>query len=150
MSTQTVTIDDIYTSNSQFLKAADLKLKDGKFAKPEVVISDFEVATQQDGKKQIVLFFEGKEKKLGLNGINAERIAAHTGSRAPADWIGWAIRLYVEKVNNPQGQPVDGIRVSAEWAKEPKRPKVQVATVAASGVDEDEIPFKQLAVMSLA
>lgn len=124
-----MTIDDVYSSNSKFLKAADLKKQDGTFAKVNVTIAGFDVAEQDDHKKQIVLSFEGKDKILGLNKINAERISMHVGSRSPEDWTGWTIRLYVEKVQNPAGAMVDGIRVSAEWAEEPKG-KAAAAAVA--------------------
>src|SRR5262245_30490778 len=95
------TIDDVYKSDSPFLKAADLKRPDGSFAKVNVKIESYEIAEQNDGNKQVVLHFAGKDKKLGLNKINAERISAHIGSRSPDDWKGWTIRLYVEKVKNP-------------------------------------------------
>lgn len=129
------TLDEIYKNESTFLKAIDLKTSTG-FAKPIVEISGSEVVQGNDGKSQIVLFFLGKEKKLGLNKINAERIAVHTGSRDSDDWVGWKIKLLVEKVNKPNGEPVDGIRVSSEWCEAPagKQP-------ATSGESDDVIPF---------
>lgn len=117
---QTVSTDDIYGSSSAFLKAEDFKLPNGKFGRTDVKISDFEVVSQQDGKRQIVLFFEGKDKKLGLNKTNAERIGAHVGSKVPDHWKGWTIRLIVEKVQDPSGRPVDSIRVSTEFALNPQ------------------------------
>lgn len=111
-------LDDIYKNDSKFLKAIDLKTATG-FARPIVEIASNEIVSGNDGRQQIALHFVGKEKVLGLNKINAERIAAHTGSRDADNWNGWKIRLYVDKVQNPSGQMVDGIRVSAEWAEPP-------------------------------
>lgn len=127
------TLDEIYKNDSKFLKAADLKTANG-FAKVVVEIAGSEVVSGNDGKQQIVLHFTGKEKVLGLNKINAERIAAHAGSRNSDDWTGWKIRLFVEKVNKPNGEPVDGIRVSSEWSEPPAGGKPELAM-------EGPIPF---------
>lgn len=130
------TLDEIYKNESKFLKAADLKSTTGTgFAKVVVEISGNEVVSGNDGKQQIVLHFLDKQKVLGLNKINAERIATHTGSRDADNWNGWKIRLYVEKVQKPDGSLVDGIRVSSEWAEAP-------AGQVQQNADEDSvIPF---------
>lgn len=141
--TTTYTIDDVYSSKSDWLKAADLKKSDGTFFRPNVTIERFEIA-EKDGNKQVVLFFEGKEKKLGLNKINAERISAHTGSRNPHDWTGWTIRLFVEKVQKPDGSLTDGIRVSSEWSQEPPVGAMAQAAHESHGFgagDDKDIPF---------
>jgi len=107
-----VTIDDIYASSSKFLRAADLQK-----TKVIVEISGFSVETMKgdDGdKKQIALQFKGKEKVLGLNKTNAQRIAAHSGSNKPEDWIGAKIKL-IPTTTEFQGREVDCIRVSDEF-----------------------------------
>jgi len=136
-------LDDIYKTESRFLKAADLKTEKG-FAKVVVEISDSEIVSGNDGKSQIVLHFKDKEKVLGLNKINAERIAAHTGSRNSDDWNGWKIRLYVEKVQKPDGSLVDGIRVSSEYCEEPaSQPKTMAATASTSQASHEREGFGQ-------
>lgn len=91
-------ISEVYSSTGGFLKADDL----GN-AKPTVTISDIELTERDynDGKgmkKQLVLSFVGKEKKLGLNFTNASKIAELIGSPNTDDWIGKTIKLFVEKV----------------------------------------------------
>jgi hypothetical protein len=49
-------------------------------------------------KSQIVLSFVGKDKKLGLNFTNANKIAELVGSDDTDEWIGTTIKLFVEKV----------------------------------------------------
>ena len=91
-------INEVYSSSGGFLKADDLGT-----AKPTVTISGIEITERDynDGnglKKQIVLSFHGKEKKLGLNFTNASKIAELIGSPNTDDWIGKTIKLFVEKV----------------------------------------------------
>lgn len=129
------TLDEVYKNESKFLKAIDLKTSTG-FAKAIVEIAGNEIVSGSDGKQQIALHFAGKEKILGLNRINAERIAVHVGSRDVDDWKGWKVRLYVEKVQKPDGSLVDGIRVSSEWYEAPvEKPPAQTAEA------EDIVPF---------
>ena len=91
-------LNEIYSSNGGFLKADDIG-----DSKPVVTIESFEVTERDynDGnglKKQIVLSFVGKEKKLGLNFTNASRLAELTKSDDVGDWVGKTIKLFVEKV----------------------------------------------------
>jgi len=93
-----VKLNEIYSSSGGFLKADDLG-----DSKPVVTIESFEVTERDynDGnglKKQIVLSFVGREKKLGLNFTNASRLAELTKSDDVSDWVGTSIKLFVEKV----------------------------------------------------
>jgi len=104
-------LNDIYESTSTFLKAADLA-----GAKPIVTIETAEVVENEfdDGKKkQIVLTFHGKEKKLGLNFTNAAKLAELIGTEEHEEWVGVSIKLYVEKVKF-QNRLVDAIRIFPE------------------------------------
>lgn len=131
-------LNDIYESNSQWLKSADIKGH-----QPIVTIATAEVRENNydgDVKKQIVLTFEGKDKQLGLNFTNAAKIAELTGTEDFDKWVGVSIKLYVEKVKGPQGM-VDGIRIF------PELPGLAAAVAAAPthtgyGNDpNDDIPF---------
>src|SRR5258705_13721671 len=89
-------LNDIYESSSQWLKADDLAGQ-----KPVVTIESADVRENTyDGqtKKQIVLSFVGKDKKLGLNFTNASKIAELTGTEDFDEWVGVSIKLYTDKV----------------------------------------------------
>lgn len=134
--------NDIYGSNSNWLKADDLQ-----GAKPVVTIATAEVKENTyDGvtKKQIVLTFEGKDKCLGLNFTNAQRIAELTGTEDFSQWIGVSIKLYTDKV------VIDGtskpcIRIFPELPEQNGKAKAaqQFSGPPVSTVDEDldSIPF---------
>lgn len=126
-------INDIYASSSKYLKAADLQS-----TRVTVEIESFSIDTMKSDegeKKQVVLSFKGKEKVLGLNKTNAERIAAHSGSFDPNDWIGAKIKL-VPSTTQFQGREVDCIRVSEEFF-EPAPGK----QAAIKDAPEDIVPF---------
>lgn len=96
--TKTMNINEVYTTSGGFLKASDL----GN-SKPVVTISGIEMTERDynDGqgvKKQLVLSFYDKEKKLGLNRTNAARLAELTGSEDTDDWLNVTIKLFVEQV----------------------------------------------------
>src|SRR5688572_19463139 len=104
-------IDDIYKSNSMFLKAADL-IVDGRPTKPVVEIESAEVKENTyngETKKQIVLTFVGKEKVLGLNVTNARRISQLI-SPDTDEWPGYRIKLFVDQTEL-DGKTVDCIRI---------------------------------------
>lgn len=131
-------LNDIYESNSSWLKSEDIKGH-----QPIVTIATAEVVENDYGqgpKKQIVLTFDGKDKKLGLNFTNASKIAELTGTEDYGNWVGVSIKLYVEKVKGPSGM-VDGIRIF------PELPKVNGNAVAAPAQQfsgpaaDDEPPF---------
>jgi len=126
-------LDDIYGSSSQWLKAADLQ-----GGKPIVLIENAEVRENTyngETKKQIVLTFEGKEKVLGLNITNARRIAELTETTDFHQWIGYKIKLYVDKTDI-EGKTVDCIRI---WPELPEQPEGK--TLAKAAGSDDDIPF---------
>lgn len=78
-------VSDIYGGN--WLKAEHLQGQE-----IAVTITAVEIGEIQ-GKRQIVLSFEGKEKKLGLNVGNANTIAGIYGDEI-ANWQGKSITLF--------------------------------------------------------
>lgn len=124
---QNYDINDIYKSSSSFLKAADIK-----GYRPVVEIEDFEIGEVGAEKKpQVILKFKDKEKKLGLNKTNAERLWVLSGSKNPADWVGGKVRLFVDPSVEFQGKKVEAIRISQEFWEEPLR-KQQAQTMTAA------------------
>jgi hypothetical protein len=115
-----VDVATIYPSNSQFLKADDLK--DVRFM--TVTITDWELHTfenRDDGteKKQIMLTFEEVDKKLGLNKTNAEQIEELIGSGNPDHWLGHSIQLVKSVTKNLQGVKVPCIRINPAYCEGP-------------------------------
>lgn len=106
-------INDVYTSNSNYLKAEDLKGR-----RVDVVISEAVTEKVGDADK-IVLSFDGKEKKLVLNITNARMIAGLLNSMDTADWIGSEITLRPDKTTY-QGDLVDCLRVDAVLPNQPE------------------------------
>jgi hypothetical protein len=122
---------DIYGSSSSWLKASDLQ-----GGKPIVTIEAAEVRENNyngETKKQIVLTFEGKEKVLGLNVTNARRIADLTGTSDYHEWVGYKLKLFVDKTE-VDGRTVDCIRIFPEL---PEQPAHKVAAASAN----DDVPF---------
>ncbi len=85
-------INEVYTSGGNFLKAPDLQ-----GSKIELQISDAGTHTFNQGTKeektQIVLSFDGKDKKLGLNVTNAKTLAELFGNETDG-WIGKKIKIF--------------------------------------------------------
>jgi len=103
---------DVYKDSGEghFLKVADLKLDNGKFANLTVKVSKWE-QNEYQGEQQIVLSFEGKDKKMGLNKTNWRTMVAMFGHETE-DWTGQSIRIYVDPtVQNPNGDTVGGVRI---------------------------------------
>lgn len=126
-------INDIYGGSSNYLKVADLNGH-----KPVVEIESYSVETlrsEEGEKKQVVITFKGKDKRLGLNKTNAQRIAKHTGSEDPDEWIGCKIKL-IPSTTNFQGREVECIRVSEEYFE--PAPSKKSAGIAP---DDSEVPF---------
>ena len=128
--------NEIY-GGGNYLKAADLQGK-----RHTVVIDTWEVAESQFG-KQIVLGFEGKDKKFSLNKTNARMITNLLGTDDTDEWVGKAITLRPDKTQNPDGAMVDCIRVDFELPEQPARGMGAHAAASFSGLSgsDDDIPF---------
>lgn len=142
-------LNDVYESNSQWLKAADLK-----GSKPIVEIETASVVENDyngEKKKQIVLTFVGKDKKLGLNFTNAQRISQLIDTTDFSKWIGYRIRLYTDQTKMQSGQTVPCIRIFPDLpeqgdAREPQARQPISDNDAPADFDaeldkSDEIPF---------
>jgi hypothetical protein len=105
-------IDEVYGSNSEWLKAADLQGRDCNCRISEV---SEEAARFDETKQQFVLKFDNlpgslAQKRLGLAKTNAIAVAALYG-KVPDTWIGRYITLYPTQTMSRNGQLVDCIRV---------------------------------------
>lgn len=136
-------LNDIYESTSQWLKAADLK-----GTKPIVQIATATVEENTyngETKKQIVLTFTGKDKKLGLNFTNANRIGQLFETTDITKWPGRSIRLYTDTTKMNTGQTVPCIRVFPDLPEQDAfaAPEQQFSGTPppAQAVTEDDIPF---------
>lgn len=101
-------INEVYKSESDYLKAEDLKGKTVKVTIESAELKEFE----NNGKKEtkLVLSFVGKEKKLVLNSTNAKRIALNIGSEDTDYWKNGEIQIYPTQTDFG-GKMVDCIRV---------------------------------------
>ena len=101
-------LNEVYESSSNYLKADDLKGKTIRVKINEVEVHEFE----NDGKKkkQLVLYFVGKEKVLGLNITNANSIAKILGDDTD-HWIGGEIKIYPTTTDFGDKKNVPCIRV---------------------------------------
>lgn len=137
-------INEIYSSNSGYLRADDIKGQ-----KPVVTIEDITTSTNRDKRTgeeytQLVLTFVGKEKKLSLNRTNAQMIAELTGSDNTDDWIGVSLKLYTTLVTVGDEKKL-GIRIMPELpdqkAEPPKSAKGDFTGKRGSDPDDDDFAF---------
>ena len=126
-------IEDIYKTQSKFLKASDLNGSKVtvEIEKAEAVENTFDGET----KTQIVLSFVGKEKVLGLNVTNARRIAQLLDTSDFSQWAGWRIRLYVDQTEY-QGKTVDCIRIFPDLPEQSDEKKESAAVMSASAGED--------------
>ena len=104
-------IDDVFPSSGNHLKAEDLK---GNAVK--VTISSYEIVEfkgKNGTEKKPILTFEGKEKTLVCNKTNARMIAKNTGSQELDDWAGKTIIIYPTETDFG-GEIVPCLRVKEE------------------------------------
>ena len=126
-------LDNMFPSRN-YLKAADVL---GHTVK--VSIKSVQMEEMPDGKNKPVMYFEGKDKGLILNKINAETIGATLGKETGA-WLGHELELRTEKVQGPNGI-TDGIRLRVLSAAPPVPAAQPQPAVAATGDLNDDIPF---------
>ena len=104
----------------------------------DVTVADWELVEFEDDKtgktrKQVALTFIGREKRLGLNKTNANRIAELHGPEI-ANWVGKTITLVVERVE-AFGKLMDAIRVQYE------QPAQSIEQSAENATTGDDIPW---------
>lgn len=117
-------VNDFYQTESKWLKASELKNKEGKPIKAKLRIRSVEVVEFRDNTKKIGLFFDGKEKGLVLNKTNATLIAEQHGQDMDG-WRGKEISIYPTMVDY-SGERVEAIRVEQHIP---------------AAAPEDDIPF---------
>ena len=137
-------IHDLYKSTSSYLKVEDLQ---GNRVVVQIESYTVENMKGKDGepdKPQVVLTFAGKDKRLGLNKTNAERIATLANSPDPDAWIGAKIKL-IPATTQFQGKNVPCIRISEEFFEPPVKPVVKAAPAYSGSqpadINDDDIPF---------
>ena len=112
-------INDVYASDSDYLKAADLKGKGVKLTISQVDVKSFDEKSQ-DGRayeaQKLILSFEGTPKQLVTNKTNSRSIGAMFGPET-TDWIGKQIKLFTAQVDF-QGTQVPAIRVQVDMPEE--------------------------------
>lgn len=102
-------VNDFYQTEGKWLKANELRNKEGKPIKAKLFIRSVEVVEFKDNTKKIGLLFEGKAKGLVLNKTNATVIAEQHGQDMDK-WIGKEIIIYPTMVDF-SGERVESIRV---------------------------------------
>ena len=90
---------------SKYLKGADLN---GKTVR--VTIDRVEIEEVGDGERKPVLYFQGKDKGLALNRINADTISSSYGPETD-DWGGQVVELYFDPNVYYGPKKVGGLRV---------------------------------------
>ena len=137
-----VDINQVYSG--AWLKASDLLGRDHKLTIESADIHEFK---NKDGttKKQLVLSFVGKQKRLGLNITNASTIAKNLDSTESAAWIGKQITLY-PTTDRLGHEMVDCIRVreviNQRQLREMAGRSIKDQTEnPGDGLGDDEIPF---------
>ncbi len=135
-------INDIYGSESDRLKADDLRAADGSFRVVQAKIESIEVvnfAKEDDPKPahKLVLNLVGKDKSVVLNQTNA----ANLGSRYGIDYSAWTGKdvLITGSMKKFRGQTVPGIDVTAPLVPEAQAAE-QYAADASADFDDD-VPF---------
>ena len=110
--------------SSGFLKAEeDMTIKGEKALTLTISQVTEEESTFNKGKMQPVAHFEEVEERLGLNGTNWDSCMMISGEPDDANWGGTVVELYVEKVRNPQGKVVPGIRIREPRGASPSKTK---------------------------
>ena len=109
-------LNEVYTSGGSFLKAEHLMGKTIKVTISEVSVHTFDEGTPKE-KKQLVLSFDGKELKLGLNVTNANSIAKILGDDTDM-WVGGQIKIYPTTTDFGDKKDVPCIRVIEELPPE--------------------------------
>ena len=121
-------INDVYGSNADYLKAADLQGR-----QVPVVIAGFEIVDFDEGSK-VVLSFQGKSKTLVCNKTNAITIGDMFGHELDG-WTGKSITLFPAKTTFG-GKMVDCIRVTGVATPPP-----EVKPAHSPIETAEEIPF---------
>lgn len=134
-----VDINEIYKSNSDYVKAEDIGQNMWTFTIKTADVKNFD-----DGTSKIILTFVEWGKSLPLNATNARAIAGLYGHNSNA-WPGNRIMLFSTPVDF-QGKQTLGIRVRAPMAPQQQpAPGVTAATVASQSPQRPLTPAQNYA-----
>lgn len=112
-----VDINDVYKSNSDYIKAEDIGQQMWTFTINTADVKEFD-----NGDRKIVLTFKEWDKGLPLNVTNARAIADLYGHNSN-DWIGKQIMLFSMPVKF-QDRMVDAVRIRAPMQQgQPAQPQ---------------------------
>lgn len=140
----TIHIDSAFPS--KYLKQSDLN---GRVVR--VTIARVEIEDIGEGDHKAVVYFEGKDKALVLNRINADTISSSFGPETD-DWAGKVVELYSDPNVYYGGKKVGGLRVRVPAAAPPPmarrqqppvqhRAEVQYTEDNPPPIDDDSVPF---------
>ncbi len=136
-----VDVNEMYKSNSEYLKAEDLGS-----SMPTLTIQASDVKHFDNGDSKLVLQFAETEKTMPLNMTNARAIAELHGNNSDG-WAGKRIMLFTMTVDF-QGRQVPAIRIRAPAPAQQGLPANnssqagQFAQQASGGTPmDDDIPF---------
>lgn len=127
---------------SKYLKGVDLN---GKTVR--VTIDRVEIEEVGDGDRKPVMYFQGKDKGLALNRINADTISSAYGHETD-DWTGKAVELYFDPNVYYGPKKVGGLRVrvprptsNGHQQRQPSHDERNPPPGTMSQELDDEIPF---------
>ncbi len=93
-----------------YLKTEHIK-EEKEYEIKEVKIEKIGRGDQQE--KKIVVYFEGLDKGLAMNKVNANAIAKAADSKEIEEWKGTKLVLYVDPDVTYMGETVGGIRIKS-------------------------------------
>ena len=126
---------EVYASDSNWLKAADLQKREHKVRIKDVALAELPADEKGKTHKKLELHFVGRDKTLLLNKTNSEAISYLHGPNTD-DWIGKDVIIFPTMVDFG-GRSVEAIRlrpVMASATRPPEPPPV-------ASIDDDDIPF---------
>jgi len=124
---------------SKYLKKEDIGDKRVVVTMGKVEIET--VGQGSDSEDKPVLYFQGHDKGLALNKVNADAITEIVGTDETDDWAGHRICLYVDKNVMMSGKRVGGIRVMAPPSSRPAVRQPEPEPDDAGFAGDEEIPF---------
>jgi len=140
-----VDINQVYASNSDRLKADDLKKSDGSFSHFKCVIEGATVedvsAKDDPPAMKVIISLVDKEKDIVLNKTNSFNLASRYGADTDG-WIGKAV-IVTASLKSFGGKMVPGIDVTAPAPTEAEMEAEYAASAAPAGggAEDETVPF---------
>ena len=111
-------VSELYSKAAKYIKAEDLEGREHEVTIDHVEYHNFRGKDDRDEQKT-VLFFNGREKGLVLNQVNAVMLEMSWSCSEQDDWVGGTIVLYTAPTTL-QGRATVGVRVRAVGPLPPK------------------------------